>query len=921
MTSRAGRAGGARAQGAAASPSARQAIPAEEATATAGQCEGRGQAFPGAPAASTATPVAGAKPGEDCGVCGNCLDKRKFGGPGLKRKACTAKRAAAAKVAATGEPVSDSASVHSPHGASTSTGAAGFDSIAGPSSLGLSSLSPCMEGLESPSPAPGLRVSDMLATTPFDRAPGGPELVKTPIPAGFGVNSPALSSGKHGPSPAEAAAIVAPRAAGSSANGSSTSSGADVSGYKPVSVVVQGVGSEEVEGRAPLNELPVNHPMSKSHTPAMGVPSTPMKTPEIEALVNAAASPLSEFANLLDSAQHLPSLSNPQSGAAPQMSPLLQLADFMDQTPRMPIERLGLSSAERPAHPDELKHALLNSSLGTSPIGNTPEQLRNDLRAALQQSGFDSLGKPSANQHSMPPPAPRMSPAPGAQDKKARKRNLEESLGSGGVSMMAGMFDSIDGSGLDLGDPNERFSIGDLLEQPALGLPPPNGRRKSSGGGKRSKRQEKEKGKPAKCRCDKSGCLKRYCVCFAAGNVCSADCGCKGCFNDEDTEERKQQRAEAIKLMEKKKSNAFKPRIGMVGMVGEEGEEADQVHLVGCNCKKSGCSKRYCECYQAGVKCTDKCKCCDCKNPHGAFEGCRRTDPAEAELLTPSASKLLGLEGLLNSGGSTRSSAARETSRSPTRVSPKSPRAPTSPADTLIAAAEAAEKAEEMDIDYLRVDSYDRLSERGAVEPSPLSDALGSSREANLIFARPRGRSPAAGTPGGDTFAGASSPATAADTPIASVDTPVSDTPSLPDATTWAVGASMPCNGGIITVTPAGKPQPRLQAPSSEAMSSVGPTTSFAEIPRPVQVTSITGPNPPHLYHRVVGTSPPRPPLPFTHPPSPPARACAVHRRRAADGDVIDCVPSAATFPVAFAGLPAKQGKVRIQGDAHGRRP
>jgi len=64
----------------------------------------------------------------------------------------------------------------------------------------------------------------------------------------------------------------------------------------------------------------------------------------------------------------------------------------------------------------------------------------------------------------MPPPAPRMSSGLVPHDKKARKRNLEESLG-GGESMMAGMFDSIDGAGLDLGDPNERFSISELIDQ------------------------------------------------------------------------------------------------------------------------------------------------------------------------------------------------------------------------------------------------------------------------------------------------------------------------------------------------------------------------------------------------------------------------------------------------------------------------
>ena len=44
------------------------------------------------------------------------------------------------------------------------------------------------------------------------------------------------------------------------------------------------------------------------------------------------------------------------------------------------------------------------------------------------------------------------------------------------------------------------------------------------------------------------------------------------------------------------------------------GADGERRHHRGCHCKRSGCLKNYCECYEAKVACNQTCKCIGCKN-------------------------------------------------------------------------------------------------------------------------------------------------------------------------------------------------------------------------------------------------------------------------------------------------------------------
>jgi hypothetical protein len=123
-------------------------------------------------------------------------------------------------------------------------------------------------------------------------------------------------------------------------------------------------------------------------------------------------------------------------------------------------------------------------------------------------------------------------------------------------------------------------------------------------------RAQPQKANIKRCRCRRSRCLKKYCDCFAAGNFCGPECECENCGNHEEN----RWEVEQLRQNASQRSNASGE-----GLAGDS-SVAEMVSQRRCRCKRTGCLKRYCECYQAGRECTAHCSCEGCYNCRGQSE-------------------------------------------------------------------------------------------------------------------------------------------------------------------------------------------------------------------------------------------------------------------------------------------------------------
>jgi hypothetical protein len=127
---------------------------------------------------------------------------------------------------------------------------------------------------------------------------------------------------------------------------------------------------------------------------------------------------------------------------------------------------------------------------------------------------------------------------------------------------------------------------------------------------------EKRRRKNIHCNCKNTKCIKLYCECFRNQIFCGNQCKCVCCNNDA---QHMPERTRSMNEIVKKNPLAFTASADKVVPVarktlGDIAQSQAPLGFQGCNCKKSRCLKKYCECYSNGLGCSPSCKCVECSN-------------------------------------------------------------------------------------------------------------------------------------------------------------------------------------------------------------------------------------------------------------------------------------------------------------------
>eukprot|EP00548_Thalassiothrix_antarctica_P006548 CAMPEP_0194153900 /NCGR_PEP_ID=MMETSP0152-20130528/58409_1 /TAXON_ID=1049557 /ORGANISM="Thalassiothrix antarctica, Strain L6-D1" /LENGTH=555 /DNA_ID=CAMNT_0038859585 /DNA_START=45 /DNA_END=1709 /DNA_ORIENTATION=- len=111
------------------------------------------------------------------------------------------------------------------------------------------------------------------------------------------------------------------------------------------------------------------------------------------------------------------------------------------------------------------------------------------------------------------------------------------------------------------------------------------------------------------CTCKKSKCLKLYCQCFSSSTTCGPKCKCQACHN---TTLHREDIEEARKVILERNPSAFE----LKHYPSHPSAPTPPISpsKTGCKCRRSFCLKKYCECFNHGVKCNGTCRCVNCRN-------------------------------------------------------------------------------------------------------------------------------------------------------------------------------------------------------------------------------------------------------------------------------------------------------------------